>query len=203
MSAISDRQTLITEFEAYQKRVFLTDRQDVFIQLTEDRVFRDTRAQENLAETTLVPVTTLIDLPDDFIDLRELSFMNGSRRIVLTSVGRHMFARFASRTGRQSVYSIMGGDPKQVEVAPTTLPDQFTLWYWQKSPALVAPTDTNILLTSFPYLWLYGMLIEGNVFIQDDVGRQRAQEFYTTELTRVNAQADASRFGEAPVLGAG
>ena len=203
MSSIIDRGTLITEFEAYAKRVYAADRQDVFIQLTEDRVFRDLRVQENLIETTLIPTTTLIDLPADFIDLRELSFANGSRRVVLSSVGRHMFARFASRTGRQQVYSIMGGDPKQVEVAPTTLPDEFTLWYWQKSPPLVNAGDTNILLTTYPYLWLYGMLIEGNVFIQDDVGRQRAQEFYGEELRQVNERANESRFGEAPVLGAG
>jgi hypothetical protein len=203
MSAIIDRGTLITEFEAYAKRVFATDRQDVFVQITEDRIFRDTRAQENLTETTLIPTSTLIDLPADFIDMRELSFMNGARRIVLSSVGRHMFARFASRTGRQSVYSVMGGDPKQVEVAPTSLPDEFTLWYWQKLPPLVADTDTNVLLTTYPYLWLYGMLIEGNVFIQDDVARQRAQEFYSQELKQVNVRASESRFGEAPVLGAG
>lgn len=70
MSQIVDRQTLIAEFEAYMKRTFVTDRQDTFIQLTHDRVFRDLRAQENLRKTTLIPTDVLIDLPADYIDAR-------------------------------------------------------------------------------------------------------------------------------------
>ena len=204
MSQIVDRGTLITEFQAYIKRTFETDRQDTFVQLTHDRVFRDLRAQENLRKTTLTPITdVLIDLPADYIDVREISYLNGSRRIVLSSVGRHRLAFFASQTGRPIVYSIMGGSPIQVEVAPKTLPDEFTLWYWQKLPEPIASDDTNILLTTYPYLYLYGMLIEGNVFVVDNERLQQAQGFYSTELQQVNTQADRSRFGEAPVIGRG
>lgn len=203
MSQIIDRGTLITEFEAYAKRTFPTDRQDTFVQLTHDRVFRDLRAQENIKQTTLTPTSVLVDLPADFIDAREISFLNGSRRVVLSSVGRHRLSFFASQTGKPIVYSVMGGNPKQVEIAPKTLPAELTLWYWQKFPQPTAPTDTNILLTTYPYLYLYGMLIEGNVFIVDNERLQQAQGFYTTELQQVNTQADRSRFGEAPVIGRG
>jgi hypothetical protein len=200
MTAIVDRQTLITEFEAYIKRSFPIARQNAFVQLTHDRIFRDIRPQENVVLTTLVPVDPLIDLPVDFIDVRELSANNSNRRVVLSSVGRHRFALSASQTGFPIVYSIVGN---QVEVAPTTLPAEFTLWYWQKSPQLVNATDTNIILTTYPYLYLYGMLIEGSVFIQDDTERSIAVETYLAEVRSVNGQADSSRFGEAPVIGVG
>ena len=203
MSQIVDRASLIVEFEAYAKRQFATDRQNTFIQLTHDRVFRDLRAQENMRKVTLIPTDVLVDLPADFIDAREISYLNGSRRIVLSSVGRHRLAFFASQTGRPIVYSIMGGNPKQVEIAPKTLPDELTLWYWQKLPEPIADTDTNILLTTYPYLYLYGMLIEGNVFTVDNERLAQAQGFYGAELAQVNAQADRSRFGEAPVIGQG
>ncbi len=203
MSAIIDRGTLVTEFEAYMKRTFGTDRIDTFVQLTHDRVFRDLRAQENLKQTTLIPTDVLIDLPADYIDTREISYLNGSRRIVLSSVGRHRLAFFASQTGRPIVYSIMGGSPIQVEIAPKTLPDELTLWYWQKFPQPIADTDTNILLTTYPYLYLYGMMIEGNVFIVDNERLTQSQSFYGAEIAQVNAQADRSRFGEAPVIGQG
>ncbi len=200
MSKILDRQTLITEFEAYIKRAFPIARQDTFIQLSHDRIFRDIRPQENLVQTTLVPVTPLIDLPSDFIDVRELSANNGNRRVVLSSVGRHRFALSASQTGFPIVYSIVGN---QVEVAPKTLPPEFTLWYWKKFPQMVNATDTNIILTTFPYLYLYAMLIEGAVFIQDDTERKIALETYAIEIRQVNEQADSTRFGEAPVIGVG
>ena len=83
MSQIIDRSTLITEFQAYAKRSFTIDRQDTFVQLSEARIFRDLRPQENIVKATIVPTSNLIDLPADFIDVRELSAKNGSRVVVL------------------------------------------------------------------------------------------------------------------------
>ena len=200
MSQILDRQTLITEFEAYIKRSFAIDRQDTFIQLSELRIQRDLRVRENLVRTTLTPTTNLFDLPADFIDLRELSAKRGNRVVVLSSVGRHRLSIATSQTGFPVVYSIIGD---QVEVGPITLPGEFTLWYWQKQAALINPTDTNILLTSYPYVWLYAMLIEGAVYVQDDTMRQLATETYFTETGRVNTRESEGRFGEAPVIGVG
>ena len=200
MSQIVDRSTLITEFQAYIKRSFNIDRQDTFVQLSELRIVRDLRARENLIKTTIVPTSNLLDLPADFIDLREISYKNGNRVVVLSSVGRHRLSIATSQTGRPGVYSIIG---EQMEVGPITMPDEFTLWYWQKQPPLVNPTDTNVLLTSYPYIWLYGMLIEGAVYIQDDTMRTVAVETYTNEVNRVNVRESEGRFGEAPVIGVG
>lgn len=199
MSQILDRQTLLTEFEAYIKRAFPIDRQDTFIQLSHDRIFRDLRVQENMINVTLT-AAQLMPLPADFIDVRELSYMNGSRRVVLSSVGRHRFSLSVSITGFPTVYSIMGDE---VEVAPRTLPADFSLWYWQKLPQMVNPTDTNVILTTYPYLYLYALLLEGAVYIQDDTMRATAAETYLTEVQRVNQRADESRHGEAPVIGVG
>jgi len=200
MSQIVDRSTLITEFQAYVKRSFAIDRQDTFIQLTELRIQRDLRAQENVVKTTIIPTSNLVDLPADFIDVRELSAKNGNRVVVLSSIGRHRLSIATSQTGFPVVYSIIGN---QVEVGPITIPADFTLWYWQKFPPLVNPTDTNILLTAFPYIWLYAMMVEGAVYIQDDTLAATARETYLTEVARVNQRSDESRFGEAPVIGVG
>ena len=200
MSQIVSRSTLITEFQAYIKRSFAIDRQDTFIQLTELRILRDLRVQENMVKTTLIPTSNLVDLPADFIDVRELSAKNGSRVVVLTSIGRHRLSIATSQTGFPVVYSIMGN---QVEVGPITIPAEFTLWYWQKLPPLLNPSDTNVLLTTYPYLWLYAMLVEGAVYIQDDTMAVTARDTYLAEVDRVNRRADESRHGEAPVIGVG
>ena len=200
MSQILDRQTLITEFEAYIKRSFAIDRQDTFIQLTESRIYRDLRTRENIVKATLTPTTNLFDLPSDFIDLRELSAKKGNRVVVLSSVGRHRLSISTSQTGFPVVYSIIGN---QIEVGPITLPDDFTLWYWQRFPALINPTDTNVLLTAFPEIWLYAMLVEGAVYVQDDTMRSLAVGTYLEEVNRVNVREAEGRFGEAPVIGVG
>ena len=200
MSQILDRSTLLTEFQAYIKRSFAIDRQDTFIQLAESRIYRDLRTRENIIQATLTPTTNLFDLPSDFIDLRELSAKKGNRVVVLSSVGRHRLSISTSQTGFPVVYSIIGN---QIEVGPISLPGEFTLWYWQRLPALLNPTDTNILLTAFPEIWLYAMLVEGSVYIQDDTMRQLAIETYLAEVQRVNIRESEGRFGEAPVIGVG
>ncbi len=83
------------------------------------------------------------------------------------------------------------------------MPADFTLWYWQKLPQLVADDDTNIILTTYPYLYLYGCLVEGNSFIQDIQGRDIAIQSYGGEVQFVNASEKNRRFGEAPLVGMG
>ena len=202
MTAIVDRQSLIAEFNAYIKRGFAPDRTDTFLQLAHDRLFRDLRPRETMIQVQITPTTTLIDLPDDFIDLRQLSYLKNNRRITMRSVGRHelgLFVRQQSESSDPIVYSIIG---TQAEVAPSGADREYTLWYWQKLPQLLADTDTNIILTTYPYLYLYGMLIEGNVYIQDSEAREGSIGVYTAEMAQVNGAADRSRFGEAPIIGA-
>ncbi len=200
MSQITSRSTLLTEFEAYAKRAFAIDRQDTFIQLAESRIYRDLRPRENIIKATIVPAANLFDLPSDFIDLRELSAKKGNRVVVLSSVGRHRLSVATSQTGFPVVYSIIGN---QIEVGPITLPSEFTLWYWRTFPPLLLPADTNILLTTYPYIWLYAMMVEGAVYVQDDTMRQVAVETYLQEVQRVNQRESEGRFGEAPVIGVG
>ena len=197
---IEDRQSLEVAVNSYIKRAFPDETFSTILQIAHDRIFRDVRPSETLIETTLVPTSTLIDLPLDYVDTRELSYKNGSNRVVLRSVGRHVLGRSASFTGLPTVYSVVG---RQVEVAPISLPADFTLWYWQKLPQLVADDDTNIILTTYPYLYLYGCLVEGNSFIQDIQGRDIAIQSYGGEVQFVNASEKNRRFGEAPLVGMG
>ena len=202
MTAITDRQTLVSEFNAYIKRQFATDRSDTFLQLAHDRIFRDLRPRETMLQVQITPTTTLIDLPTDFVDMRQLSYLKNNRRVTLRSVGRHELGLFVQNQDQASdtrVYSVIG---TQIEVAPAGANREYTLWYWQKLPQLIADDDTNIILDNYPYLYLYGMLIEGNVYIQDSEQRAASLETYIGEMQQVNGAADRSRFGEAPVLGA-
>ena len=202
MTAIVDRQTLIAEFNAYIKRQFAAERTDTFLQLAHDRIFRDLRPRETMLQVQITPTTTLLDLPDDFVDLRQLSYLKNNRRVTLRSVGRHelgLFVNQQSEAANPIVYSIIG---TQAEVAPSGANREYTLWYWQKLPQLLADTDTNIILTTYPYLYLYGMLIEGNVYIQDAEARESSVGVYVAEMAQVNGASDRSRFGEAPIIGA-
>jgi hypothetical protein len=183
----------------YMHRADLTDRVPGFVELAHSRIMRDLRAPAMIKDETFSVTQNPMGLPEGFIDVRELSYTNGSRRYALTSVGRAAISRATGDTGSLPCkYSIVGDT---IEIQPETLAD-YRLIYWKKLPFFTSDTDTSEILDNYPYLYLYGSLIEANSYIQDGEQRVKAIEFYQTEIGEVNAETTATRYGEAPQIGA-
>ncbi len=183
----------------YLHRADLADQVPLFVELAHSRIMRDLRAPAMVQDQTFSVTANPMQLPADLLDIRELSYTNGSSRYTLTSVGRAALARTtAAIGGLPSQYSLVGGT---VEIQPETLGD-YRLIYWKRLPFFADDTDTNEILEDYPYLYLYGALIEANSYIMDAEQRIKAIEFYQTEIAEVNAETTATRFGEAPQIGA-
>ncbi|MCK5319403.1 MAG: hypothetical protein KAJ55_15940, partial [Anaerolineales bacterium] len=181
------------------------------------RIMRDLRAPEmlvfgNFIETQIIAGATgpivdgpfVIELPENFIDIREISYSTGSRRINLKLVGRHQLNRFQSAGGSPAVYSLLGGavaaGAPLLQVAPSGQPDTiYDVWFYAE---LVAPSPgtTNELITRYPYLYLYGALSEAFTFTQDETGIAISSQTYINEIDVVNNRSDLTRYGEAPVM---
>jgi len=189
---------LKTTVADYMHRSDLTPQMPFFVELAHSRIMRDLRAPEMIADETFTVSSNPMPLPAGFIAMRELTYTNGSSRYALTSVGRATVTRMTAAVGglpRQ--YSLVGNS---IEIQPETLAD-YRLVYYKSIPFFANDAATNGVLDRYPYLYLYGALIEANSFIQDVEQRMKAIEFYNTELTEVDAQATATRFGEAPQIG--
>ena len=217
MTAIVDYDTLRQGVIDYLHRADLDDDIDGFIQTAHARIMRDLRAPEMLVFGQFTegqitvgatgPVTDapfVILLPTGFIDLREISYSTGSRRINLKLVGRHQINRFQSAGGSPVVYSLLGGavhgGEALLQVAPTGQPDTiYDVWFYQEIDA-PAPGTTNELITRYPYLYLYGALSEAFTFTQDETGIAISSQTYIGEIDVVNNRSDLTRFGEAPVM---
>ena len=217
MTAIVDYDTLRQGVIDYLHRADLDDDIDGFIQTAHARIMRDLRAPEMLVFGQFTegqitvgatgPVTDapfVILLPDNFIDIREISYSTGSSRINLKLVGRHQLNRFQSAGGSPAVYSLLGGAVADgaplLQVAPSGQPDTlYDIWFYAELAA-PAPGTTNELITRYPYLYLYGALSEAFTFTQDETGIAISSQTYINEIDVVNNRSDLTRYGEAPVM---
>jgi len=217
VTAIVDYDTLNTAIIGYLHREDLDAEIDGFIQTAHARIMRDLRAPEMLVfgqftETQITigatgPITDgpfVIELPANYIDLREISFgiNNGKRNLKL--VGRHQINRFQRAGGKPAVYALMGGTiaagPPVLQVAPSGQPDTvYDIWFYAELDA-PAPGETSELIIRYPYLYLYGALSEAFTFTQDETGIAISGQTYIAEIDVVNNRSDLTRFGEAPVM---
>jgi hypothetical protein len=193
---IVNRDTLAAEIASYIHRTDLTAEILGFIDLTTKRLGRDLKSLEN--EKTLDPFTMATNpqvLPADFVTLRELTYESGSGVVFMKAAGLRELARYSgSRAGNNPVYYAVKG--RSIQVAPTRLGD-FQLTYFSSPLELAAGTDTNAVLMTFPYLYLYAALMEAFFFIQEEKGHQMARANYLTELRAANISAEKARVGTA------
>ena len=183
---------------AYIHRSDLAAMMPTFIEMAHSRIMRDVRVPGMLEDSTLAMTAAPTALPDGFLDMRELSYTNGSRRYNLKSVGRAELNQYSAATGGlPQTYSIIGNN---IEIEPELTGD-LRIIYFKRFDMFVNDTDTNSILTLNPYLYVYSSLIEANSYIQDEAQRIKAVEFYSTEMQELNAEAQETRFGEAPQIG--
>lgn len=122
------------------------------------------RAMET--ETVLSASSEKVALPSDFLESRRL-ILEGSPRVVLPILPTERFWRQAG--------SDENGKPRRATIEIDNLvlhpaPDSehsLNLLYYASFPALSADEDTNWLLQNAPDLYLFGSLVEANVFTRN------------------------------------
>jgi hypothetical protein len=182
---------------SYMHRDDLTAIIPTFISLGEARVYRDLRVPEMHAEIVLNTTDGVVQLPDGYLDMRDISYNPGSTgSVALTSVGRHGIARVRGRNGKPIVYSILGNS---MEIRPADDDADFTLQYWV-TPAPLSLVDNNPTVDRYPYLFLYSALVEGGVYTKDPDLIQMSMDHLGFDMTQVNEQASITRFGESPTM---
>ena len=136
-----------------------------FIALFEAAANRRLRVREQEAATTLMPSSGAAALPADYLAWRRVTW-TGSPRVELQYVHpSYLQAAYPSTpSARPRVFSIEGSVLKIRPVDATAL--EFD--YFQKIPALSAGAATNWLLAAHPDLYLFGALVEAEMFGVND-----------------------------------
>ena len=177
----------------YLHRTDLTAQIPTFIELARQRINRDFRVRENITSGTLTPASNPFDVPEGFLEMRDIYYYRGAQRITLSLVGRKQLNSYALNSGAgPAVYSV---DGTQIETAPGGEGVEFNLLYYDAVVDFPFDSSTNALLQTYPMSWLWASLIEGHNYTQDLELAAQAASYYTTEVQLANGRAAESESG--------
>jgi len=136
-----------------------------FIALFEAAANRRLRVRQQEVSTTLTPSSGSVALPSDYLAWRRVTW-TGSTRVELQYVHpSYLQAAYpSSPSDVPRIFTIEGATLKVRPVDDTSL--EFD--YLQKIPALSDSATTNWLLTAHPDLYLFGALVEAEMFGVND-----------------------------------
>lgn len=140
-----------------------------FISLAESRIARDLRIRKQVTTATLSTVanTRGIALPDDFLELENITLTSTTPQGALSVVTPEILDRKYPESysiGQPVVYALLGN---QILFGPT--PDAaytVSVDYYARMAAL-SSTPTNWLLTNHPGVYLFSTLAEAHLYMMD------------------------------------
>ena len=136
-----------------------------FVAMFEAVANRVLRVRQMEASTTLTPTSGVATLPTDYLNYRKVVWA-GSENRVLEYVSPEYF-NTTYRTATSQTPSVFTIEGTQIKVNSSE-DENITFGYIQKIPALSDSATTNWLLTAHPDLYLYGSLVEAEMFTVND-----------------------------------
>lgn len=169
--ALATYSELVSTVESYLARTDLTSIIPTFIQLAQDRMTRDLRTREMLKIATTDANDNTVELPSDFLEMRELHFQ-GNPPITLEYESPDKFFRdqLTTTSGLPYYYTIIG---YEFQFAPA--PDSsmtLQMLYYAKPTYISSTVSSNLYLANYPDALLYATLAEAEPYLFND---QRVQ----------------------------
>lgn len=189
--AIDTYATLQTAVSNWLARSDLSVRIPEFISLGEARIQREVRSRLQEQRVT-TDVSTYINVPSDFLELRSIWVTSGSTAFALQYlVPDALFAMYPSTSagGLPKHYTIFGDEIKFGPVPDSTYTVE--LWYFKRLEALSSAVNT--LFTRNPDLYLYASLTSAIPFLKDDKRIQTWESLYQMIKNQVNGTEEAGR----------
>lgn len=164
-----------------------------FIALAESEFNRRVRVRE-MEQRATSTMQQYLDMPLDFLELRNIQINNGVTNISLTYMSpTDIDLHFGLTTGRPQAFTFVAD---QFQFAPS--PDgsyQVEIDYYQRIPALADTNTTNWLLTSYPDLYVSGAMVQASWFMQNPGMISAWQARLGASLSELDKADRRSRFG--------
>lgn len=160
-----------------------------YIQLCEAELNRELRVRELETDVALPTVANqdYLTLPDDFKRISSLEYDDQSANLDQIGTRQELKRKWGLTTGQPTEYAIFGQ-----KAYLGSIPDAIYtshLYYFKAIPALSDSNTTNIILTAFPDVYLYGAIRQGCMQISNKDKKADAEANYATVITRIR-QAD-------------
>lgn len=189
--AISTYAELKTALAAWAARSNLTARLDDFVTLAESRIYygahegpfasRPLRLLDMQTRETPTLTNGAFSVASNWIETVRLAYVTGSQYATLDYVSPEAFEAYEGSTATPCVYTVLNG---AFQIRGTTGTIQHD--YVKRFDAMSADSDSNVILTRHPGLYLWGSLVEMALYQKDLEEAQRAHGMYVSVLTGAN-----------------
>lgn len=184
---------LITTAKSFTHRTDLDGEFAGLIALAEAEFNRRIRTREMEIRAASTVDEQYFAQPQDFLELRNVQ-INANPLISLRYMTpQDIDLQYGARTGRPEAFTFVAD---QFQLAP--IPDgeyEIEITYYQRIPSLSEAEPTNWLLTSYPDIYLAGLMAQVGWFIQDDNMRNAWTQKLEVSLASLTNQDRKSRFG--------
>jgi hypothetical protein len=182
--ALSNYNELVSTVESYLARTDLNIIVPTFVQLAQERITRDLRTREMLKLSTTTATNNTVELPVDFLEMREIHFQ-GNPPITLEYQSPDKFFRnhVTTTSGVPYYFTIIG---YEMQFAPSPNNNQTLQMLYYAKPAFISPTvSSNLYLANYSDALLYATLAEAEPYLMNDARLQIWASMYERAIANI------------------
>lgn len=182
--ALTNYTDLVSTVESYLARSDLTAVIPTFVMLAQQRMSRDLRTREMLKISTTTATDSTVELPTDFLEMRELHFQ-GNPPITLEYESPDKFFRdmLTTTSGLPYYYTIIG---YEFQFAPAPDSSKVLQMLYYAEPTFISSTvASNLYLANYPDALLYATLAEAEPYLMNDARIQVWATMYDRAIENI------------------
>ena len=188
-----DKGELYAAVTKYTRKPTLTDIYDTWLTETQQRIGTQCRLPEQEQRAKVFAAGKYIALPNDFIEARKLDY-EGWPLQYRTPEQAQALEKCIEPSGGPGYYSLYDGELQLIPAQPDDSTATLDMIYYAREAPLTVESTTTRVLTKYPYLYLYGMMIEANIFLENDTGLQRYMSLFGNMVAELNDRAARARY---------
>lgn len=182
--ALATYTELVSTVESYLARTDLNTIVPTFVQLAQERITRDLRTNEMLELFTNSVTSNTMNLPSDFLEMREIHFQ-GNPPVTLEYQSPDKFFRnhVTTTSGLPYYFTII---KNQIQFAPVPNNNQTLQMLYYAKPTFISPSvSSNLYLTNFSDALLYASLAEAEPYLMNDARLQVWASMYERAIANI------------------
>ena len=197
--AITNYTELTTAIANWLDDATLTSRIPEFIALAEAKINDDVRirSMEKRSISTLTTADRYQTLPARFAQAKRLWLLT-SPITVVAFVGSSQLANYYSTSsGKPLYYTITANEIELNRISDSAYTAEMV--YWQKVSPISVSNQTNVIITEYPNIYLYGSLSESAPYIDDQEKINLWAQLYENAVELANLAARDATVPHGPI----
>jgi hypothetical protein len=191
--ALTTYSGLVSTVSSYLARSDLDSIIPTFVELAQLRMTRDLRTREMLKVATTTATDSTVELPSDFLEMREIHFQ-GNPPITLEYESPDKFFRdqLTTTSGLPYYYTILA---YELQFAPGPDSSQTLQMLYYAQPTFISSTvSSNLYLANYPDALLYATLAEAEPYLFNDARIQTWSAMYDRAIANVMTNDIGKKF---------